>query len=89
MQLGFVDANGAVLQRGAFTELRLTIGGRYVDLPSAGMVSRIGQRVLVRPMIIVSSADSVMPCLGVQSSAEIFDVSRGHSWSEAQPGPTN
>jgi hypothetical protein len=84
--LGFVDQNGTA--RPPSPNLTLNPGqGGYVDLFASQMVRQVGQRVLVRPVLTVESVPGADPCLGVQSSAEIFVRLTGGTWSEKAPGP--
>jgi hypothetical protein len=84
--LGFVDASGT--ERPPSPNLTLNPGqGGYVDFVASSTVTQIGQRALVRPVLTVESVPGADPCLGVQSSAEIFVRLTGATWSERQPGP--
>ena len=86
VSLGFVDINGTPHPPNPNLTLNPGQGG-YVDFVASSTVKQVGQRALVRPVLTVESVPGADPCLGVQSSAEIFVRLTGGTWSERDPGP--
>jgi hypothetical protein len=84
--LGFVDINGTPHPPSPNLTMNPGQGG-YVDFVASSTVTQLGQRVLLRPVLTVESVPGADPCLGVQSSAEIFVRLTGGTWSEKNPGP--
>ena len=85
--MGFEDMSGVQKPPNPNTMTLSPGQGMFLDFSAAGMLTRVGQRAEVRPVAMISSPDSAMPCIGVVFLAEIFDTFSGHTWSAVGPGP--
>jgi hypothetical protein len=88
--LDFVDRSGAPVGRdpGPISFTFDPGQGGFLDIAAAGLVSQIGQRALIRPVITVDSVPGANPCMGVTGSAETFVRLTGATWSQISPGPS-
>ncbi len=85
----YKDPGPVTINPGQGTFLDFSPGGMAtpVDVSAAGMAMRVGQRVEVRPVAMISSPNPTMPCMGVVFLGEIFDTFTGHTWAAKDPGP--
>ena len=79
--IGFVDANGNQIGNSKPVQLAAGQGAAFLDLPGAALVSALGQRAEVRPVVAITAGSA---CI---ASAEVYGNATGGTHVYYPPNP--